>query len=275
MTTSALPDDFAELTQRSCVHADELKADIRRIGFVLYPGCTLIDFAGATQIFAFSGFECVWYAETLDPITTSEGIQVQPRVDFRGNVLASAPFGVDEPDPLSIDVVFVPGGGGQGVADSMKNPAMLEFLRTSSSQAHWRGSVCVGAFILWASGVLCKTSATTYWSLVPTLETIATLEVPPYFPRWDLNEKRRIFTGGGASSSMDLALDLVRRFAGPKVAKKGQLSVQYQPRPPVDSGDPTVASPVLVNEVRAHQEEDFIGPIREAVEEIQAGGGPC
>ena len=270
------PTTFASLTQRSCVEPSEVPADLHRIGFVLYPDCTLIDFAGATQIFAFSGFECVWYAETLDPITTSEGVQVQPRVDFQGNVLPSAPFSeADPPDPRSMDVVFVPGGGGSGVAGAMENDALLAFLRTSSAQAQWRGSVCVGAFILWASGVPCNTSATTYWSLVPTLEAIDSLHVPPYFPRWNLNEDQKIFTGGGASSSMDLALDLVRRFAGTEVAQKGQLSVQYQPRPPVDSGDPTVASPDLVDEVRDHQQFGFIGPIQEAVAAIQKAGGPC
>lgn len=48
------------------------------VGFPLYPGCTLLDFAGATQIFAYTpGFKVVWVAATLDPITTTEGGRVR------------------------------------------------------------------------------------------------------------------------------------------------------------------------------------------------------
>jgi transcriptional regulator GlxA family with amidase domain len=53
------------------------------VGFPLYPGCTLLDFAGATQVFAYTpGFRVVWIAATLDPVSTTESVSVMPNATF-------------------------------------------------------------------------------------------------------------------------------------------------------------------------------------------------
>ena len=210
------------------------------VGFPLYPGCTLLDFAGATQVFAYTpGFRVVWIAATLDPVSTTESVSVMPNATF------------DDHPPLSI--VFVPGGGSDGVGAAMLDPTYQAWLKRAAGDAEWVGSVCTGAFILAAAGLLDGCQATTYWSARPVLALFPDVSVVPGYPRWHLDEDRKRFSGGGISSSIDLALKLVDNIAGPQAAQTSQLYVQYAPSPPVHAGDPTEASPELVISVTQSQ----------------------
>lgn len=210
------------------------------VGFVLYPGCTLLDFAGATQIFAYSGgFTPVWIAASTDPISTTEGVQVLPGYSF-----------AEHP---ALSMIFVPGGGGEGVSAAMLDADLQAWLRATAANAQWVGSVCTGAFVLAAAGLLDDCDCTTYWSARDVLALFPTLRVVPGYPRWHVDEVRKRFSGGGISSSMDLALRLVELLGGIEMAQTTQLSNQYAPDPPVHSGDPTQASPELVISVTQSQ----------------------
>ena len=105
------------------------------VGFPLYPGCTLLDFAGATQIFAFSdGFAPVWIAAERAPIPTTEGVTVNPNATF------------DDHPPLSI--LFVPGGGDSGVGAAMRDPVLQAWLKREAASAEWVGR-CAPAPSCW------------------------------------------------------------------------------------------------------------------------------
>jgi cyclohexyl-isocyanide hydratase len=210
------------------------------VGFPLYPGCTLLDFAGATQVFAYTpGFEVVWIAATRDPVPTTESVSVLPSATF------------DDHPPLSI--LFMPGGGSDGVGTAMLDPVFQGWLKQAAGQAEWVGSVCTGAFILAAAGLFDGCRATTYWSARPVLELFPNVELVPGYPRWHLDEEKKRFSGGGISSSIDLALKLVDIIAGREAAQTSQLFVQYAPSPPVHAGDPTEAPPELVISVTQSQ----------------------
>lgn len=210
------------------------------VGFPLYPGCTLLDFAGATQVFAYTpGFEVVWTAATRDPVPTTESVSVLPSATF------------DDHPPLSI--LFMPGGGSDGVGAAMLDPVFQGWLKHTAGQAEWVGSVCTGAFILAAAGLFDGCQATTYWSARPVLELFPNVELVPGYPRWSLDEEKKRFSGGGISSSIDLALKLVEVIAGRDAAQTSQLFVQYAPSPPLHAGDPTEASPELVISVTQSQ----------------------
>jgi cyclohexyl-isocyanide hydratase len=203
------------------------------VGFPLYPGCTLLDFAGATQVFAYAtGFEAVWIAADRDPIPTTEGVSVMPNATFE--------------DHPPVDVLFVPGGGSDGVGAAMLDPVFQTWLKATAAQADWVGSVCTGAFIVSAAGLFDGCGATTYWSARPVLALFPHVNLVPGYPRWYLDEEKKRFSGGGISSSIDLALKLVEIIAGRQAAQSSQLFVQYAPSPPVHAGDPTEASPELV-----------------------------
>lgn len=210
------------------------------VGIALYPGCTLLDFAGATQIFAYTDvFTPVWIAADMSPIQTTEGVSVNPNFTFENH------------PPLSI--VFVPGGGDEGVSAAMLDPVFQSWLKGVVADAKWAGSVCTGAFILAAAGAFDGCTATTYWSARPVLEMFPTIDVIPGYPRWHLDMETNRFSGGGISSSLDLALRLVEVIGGVDQARLSQLRNQYAPQPPVHSGDPTEATPELVISVTQSQ----------------------
>lgn len=230
-------------------------ADPPNVVFPLYDGSTLLDFAGATQVFAFAGFKPIWVAPTCDPITTTEGVQVVPGDTFEG-ILARP-----------IEILFVPGGG-ERVSEVMLDPAFVSFVREAGRRARWAGSVCTGAFILAAAGLLDGHEATTYWSQRENLALFPTIKVSAGYPRWVIHDNR--FTGGGISSSIDLALELTSLLSGATQSMTTQLSTQYAPAPPFSSGDPSQAPPEVTAAVR-QQQAKFLATIRLAVEKVVRG----
>jgi cyclohexyl-isocyanide hydratase len=232
-------------------------ADLPNVVFPLYDGCTLLDFAGATQVFAFAGFKPVWAAPTRAPITTTEDVQVVPGATF--DAVAASP----------VEILVVPGGGGK-VGDAMLDGRFVGFVRETGRRARWAGSVCTGAFILAAAGLLDDHEATTYWSQKENLGRFPRITVAAGYPRWVIHGNR--FTGGGVSSSIDLALELTNLISGATQSMTAQLSVQYAPAPPFASGDPGQAPPEVTTAVRRSQ-EGFTAAIRRAVDQI-VGGAP-
>lgn len=240
------------------------------VGFLLFPGATLMDFAGATEVFAFAdNFSFQWIAPTLDPIQTSEFVSVLPTATFH------------EHNP--VDVFFVPGGpaggprnsGNPGVIDVLNDPTYMDFVHSMTEKSRWSGSVCSGAFILAAAGAFDGCEVTTYWSFLETLKLFPKLSVDTTcYPRYLVDRERRRFSGGGVSSSIDLALELVRVLVGGKegdhASQSAQLRVQYAPNPPFNAGDPSQPhiSSEFVRQIRAAQEETAIKPMREAVQSV-------
>jgi cyclohexyl-isocyanide hydratase len=227
-------------------------ADLPKVVFPLYEGCTLLDFAGATQVLAWAGFDAVWAAKTTEPIKTTENVRVLPAATF--DALHEKP----------VEILFVPGGG-EKVGDAMLDPVFVKFVRDTGQRATWAGSVCTGAFILAAAGLLDGFEATTYWSQRENLALFPKITVSAGYPRWVIHGNR--FTGGGVSSSIDLALELVSLISGSTASMATQLFVQYAPEPPFASGDPGQAPPEVTATVRKDQ-EGFTAAIRKAVEEF-------
>jgi cyclohexyl-isocyanide hydratase len=228
------------------------------VGFLLYPGCTLMDFAGAVQVFssAVGKFKTFIVSEEK-AITTTEGLTVL--ADYSLELYPA------------IDILFIPGGGDQGVIAAMNNSKVLDFINTVSPKCQWRGSVCTGAFILAASGILKNCKATTYWSVLPVMARLSdklNLEISQNsYPRYLIDIQSKLFTGGGISSSLDLALELVKVICGTTVAEETQLFIQYQPNPPVNSGDPAHA-PANILAAVSEMEQGFIDAITKAVDAL-------
>lgn len=224
------------------------------VGFLLYPGVTLMDFAGATQVFAFAGYRTLWIGPTANQtVRTTEGVDVLTNESF-----SAAP---------ALDILFIPGGSADGVEFAMFDAEYQRFIARLAGETGWVGAVCVGAFILAAGHHLDHCQVTTYWSQLANLKRLEkpfSIQVPADYPRFLIDETRRRFSGGGVSSSMDLALALVARIRGREAAERAQLQIQYAPGPPTSSGDPSEASPVLVEAVRQAQ-LGFVHAIQGAV----------
>jgi len=138
----------------------------------------------------------------------------------------------DVPRP---DVLLVPGSPivAQCAADGH---AIVDWIREAHPHTTWTTSVCTGALLLGAAGLLKGLPATTHWSAYDDLASYGAL---PTEQR--VVTSGRIVTGAGVSAGVDLALTLAGKIAGPEVAQAIQLSIEYDPHPPYDTGAPSKA----------------------------------
>ena len=182
------------------------------VGIVLFDGVQIIDFAGPYEVFGAAGFGVVTLTRDGKPITTTMGLKVTPDHDF-----ANAP---------DFDILLVPGGT---VADAQKDPATLDFIRSRAAGVDQVLSVCTGAFVLAATGLLDGLQATTFTPRIdqlsrefPDVDVIRDV-------RWADNGK--IITSAGLSSGMDAALHVVARVRGTEVARTTALGLEYDWQP--------------------------------------------
>jgi cyclohexyl-isocyanide hydratase len=202
-----------------------------RIGFLAFPAMTQLDLTGPLQVFANlpdAETRVIW--KTLEPIGTQGGLRLVP-----DTVLAECP-------PL--DVICVPGG--PGVLALMDDADVLGFLRRQAAQARYVGSICTGALVLGAAGLLRGRTATTHWAWTDLLVPLGAIPTPGRVVR-DGN----IFSGGGVTAGIDFALTMVVELAGREVAESIQLGIEYAPAPPLNAGSPETARPELLAAARA------------------------
>jgi transcriptional regulator GlxA family with amidase domain len=137
------------------------------------------------------------------------------------------------------DIVLVPGG--RGVDALLEHEAVLSWLREIDSVTTWTTSVCTGALLLGAAGLLEGKRATSNWL---ALDELRKHGADPIGGRWV--EDGKTITAAGVTAGIDMALHLVGREAGPEIAQAVQLGIEYDPDPPFDAGSPEKAPPEIV-----------------------------
>ncbi len=132
---------------------------------------------------------------------------------------------------LKTNLIWVPGAANETIAGMMRDEGYLGFVQAQSEGAKLVTSVCEGALLLAAAGLLDGYKATTHWYVVPCLRQFKKVSVADGYPRFVVDRDR--VTGGGVSSGLDEALEIVFMLAGEEAAKEVQVTVQYFPQPPV------------------------------------------
>jgi cyclohexyl-isocyanide hydratase len=202
-----------------------------RIGLLAFPAMTQLDLTGPLQVFsALPDAEVHVLWKSLDPIKTHGGLTLVP-----DTTLADCP---------KLDVICVPGGS--GVLDLMDDREVLSFLRTQAAEATFVGSICTGALVLGAAGLLRGKKATTHWAWTDLLVPLGAIPTKGRVVR-----DGKFMTGGGVTAGIDFALTMVSELAGRDVAESIQLGIEYAPAPPFDSGSPDTARPEILAAVRA------------------------
>lgn len=140
------------------------------------------------------------------------------------------------------DILLVPGGSGQRALHS--DQEVLEWLRGVDRGSRRTTSVCTGALLLGAAGLLEGRRATTYWQ---NLDELRDFGAEPVAERWV--EDGKYLTAAGVSAGIDMALHLVGVEAGREVAEAVQLGIEYDPQPPFDAGSPAKAPSAIVDAV--------------------------
>jgi transcriptional regulator GlxA family with amidase domain len=189
-----------------------------KLAFVMYDQFTLLDLAGPVEVLrGWPAAEVYYVATSAALVTTDSGMQVRPTTT------------TDElRDP---DVVVVPGTGRPDLM--LADVALTGWLRDVADAAQWTASVCTGAGLLAAAGLLQGRRATTHWAYRAQLASMGAEVVDERFV-FD----GRIVTAAGVSAGIDMALALFGRQFGPEAAKVVQLAIEYDPQPPYDSGSP-------------------------------------
>ncbi|NVJ99301.1 MAG: DJ-1/PfpI family protein [Alphaproteobacteria bacterium] len=202
-----------------------------KIGFLLYPNMTQLDFTGPYEVLSrMPGAEVYLAAMSLDPIKADTGLRFLP-----DTLLEDCPL---------LDVLCVPGG--PHVDDWFDNAEIIDFLKKQGQQAKYVTSVCTGSLILGAAGLLDGYRAATHWT---SLEYLKPFGAIPDRARVVVDRNR--ITGGGVTAGIDFAFTVVAELQGEAVAKSIQLALEYNPAAPFKGGHPDAAEPAIVDAVLA------------------------
>lgn len=202
-----------------------------QISLLAFPAMTPLDLVGPLQVFTrWQGAEVETVWKTRDPLESDPGATMVPSADFASCFTAP-------------DIVLVPGG--VAMATLMGDEEVLAWLREKSAGARFVTSVCTGALLLGAAGLLRGYRATTHWSAMDRLPDFG---AEPVAARWVIDRDRA--SGGGVTAGIDFALALVAELAGEEEAKTIALMLEYAPAPPFDAGSPEAAGPAIVARVR-------------------------
>ena len=200
------------------------------IGSLLFDGLDQIDLTGPFEVLSrIPNSTYRLYGKTTDAVRDVKGLRLTPDA-----ALADAP---------QLDVLHVPGGFGQEAL--MEDEDLLAWIRRQAAGARSVFSVCTGALILGAAGLLKGRRATTHW---------ASFHLLPYFGAIPVNE--RVVVDGnwvfaaGVTAGIDGALQLAAELRGEEAAQTIQLYMVYAPEPPFHSGTPETAPPLVLEKAR-------------------------
>ena len=198
------------------------------IGFLIFPGQDQIDFTGPFEVLSrLPEVSTHVISKTTDPVRDIKGLILTPEM-----TIADSPL---------LDVLVVSGGLGQ--QNLMDDHEVLSLIRNQFDSGRYLFSVCTGALLCGAAGILKGRKATTHWAAWDLLK---------YYGA-DALKSRFVVDGNyissaGITAGIDGALALAAILSGEEVAKEIQLDMEYDPAPPFDSGTPDKASRVTVDE---------------------------
>jgi transcriptional regulator GlxA family with amidase domain len=216
-----------------------------KIAILIFDRVTALDAVGPYEVLSrLPGAELSFVAKEAGPKRTDTGM-----------LALSADLAIAElPHP---DIVLVPGG--EGNRPLMRDTEVLDWLRSAHRGSTWTTSVCTGALVLGAAGILDGLRATTHWAFRDVLTEFG---AEPVAERVVVDGK--VITAAGVAAGIDMALRLAALDVGEEFAQAIQLGIEYDPDPPFDTGSPEKAPAELVERVRA---------IERTVEVPTGGGG--
>jgi transcriptional regulator GlxA family with amidase domain len=193
-----------------------------QVAIALYPRLTALDAIGPYEVLQrVPELDIVFVGEARGTVRTENG--------FLGLTVDAAFDEVPRPD-----IVLVPGGiGSRAFTDG---GTIVDWLQSVHPNTRFTTSVCTGALVLGAAGLLQGLTATTHWA---ALEALRKFGAEPVSERIVEHLDERIITAAGVSSGIDMALRLVQILVDDVGAQAAQLMIEYDPAPPFDAGHPT------------------------------------
>ena len=193
-------------------------SDTCHIGLLLFPQVTQLDLTGPAQVLSRvpgARLHLVW--KDTAPVMTDAGFSINPTTVFA--------------DCPQLDELCVPGGF--GILPLLQDTETLAFLRCQAAGARYVTSVCNGALVLGAAGLLQGYRSACHWRWRRYLPQFGAIPVAERIVR----DRNRI-SGGGVTAGIDFALVLAAELTGGEAAKTIQLALEYDPQAPFDCGTP-------------------------------------
>jgi putative intracellular protease/amidase len=200
--------------------------------FLVFEGLTALDAIGPYEVLArLPGAKVTFAGPERGLVRTDDGVV---------GLSADAALA----DVKTCDVLVVPGGF--GTRTLQRDEATLALLRALDATTRITASVCTGALVLAAAGLLRGRRATTHWAWRDRLAELGAVPVAERVVR-----DGKYASSAGVSAGIDLALGLAVELAGTQAASAIQLGIEYDPRPPLDCGDAARAPAALREAVLA------------------------
>lgn len=201
----------------------------------LYDGMTALDAIGTYEV-----LRCMSDSSVKFVAKRKGAIKMDSRV-----LTINADYAIDE--IKSADILVLPGGA--TTLAQMSDKAVLDWVKQIHTTTKWTTSVCTGAGILGAAGLLKGLEATTHWAFLNFIKTLGANPVKKRFVR-----QGKIITAAGVSAGLDMALEIIALERGETEAKAIQLAIEYDPHPPFDSGSVDKATPEVIKKAN-----EFLG----------------
>lgn len=207
---------------------------MKQIAIVLYPGLTALDALGPYEVLKMlPDAEIRFVAHEPGPITTDRGV-----------LTLGATHSFDEtPTPY---LLLIPGSEAN-TATAMADEKLITWIKKAHQASTYTTSVCSGALVLAAAGLLDGLPATTHWAAQSQLSRFGA--IPMRNDR--MVRAGKIWTAAGVSAGIDLAIALFAEIAGQEEAEIAQLIIEYDPQPPFNAGHPSKASDTVKTKAKA------------------------
>ncbi len=197
-----------------------------QVNFLLFPGLTQLDLTGPYEVLARTpGFEIDLISTSMEPVRSDRGLAILPTRTMA--------------DAKPCDLLVVPGG--PGTDDAIIDSRWVEFTASQGMQAKYIFGICTGSLLLGAAGLLKGKRATSHWQAREFLPLLGAIQ----------DESRmcidgNIFTSGGVTSGIDMAIKAVALMLDEDTARQIQLQIEYDPEPPFMGGTPRTSPEHIV-----------------------------
>ena len=206
-----------------------------KIGILIFDDLTALDAVGPYEVLSkMPGTQISFLSIVKGPVVTTGGLKLV------------AEYSIDE--ITDYDIIIIPGGS--GILKLTANQQVLGWLNQIHLKTRYTVSVCTGALLLGAAGLLKGVKATTHWQY---FENLSKYGAVPVKERYVIDGK--IITSAGVSAGIDMSLKLAEIINNPTVAQVIQLAIEYDPDPPYDSGSPERATDAVLGILKSKYQE--------------------
>lgn len=197
-----------------------------QVNFLLFPALTQLDLTGPYEVLARTpGFRIDFVSASMDPVRSDRGLTMLPTATFE--------------TARSCDLLVVPGG--PGTDDALIDSRWVEFTASQGAHARFILGVCTGSLLLGAAGLLRGRRAACHWQAREFLAAFGAIPDPSR-----MCVDGNIFTSGGVTSGIDMALKAVALMLDEDTARQIQLQIEYDPEPPFPGGTPRTSPEHIV-----------------------------